>query len=124
MDIAILHYRINDDGFSYKIFNLLTNKLDHSSELFIITLYNLAIYESIKGLDDKALETINRAIEFSNKYRITSSLHLCYYEKALMEYNLNNENYKNSFEICRNITIANNNYDFLKFLEEKIKKYT
>lgn len=41
-----------------------------------------------------------------------------------MEYNLDNENYKDSFDICRNITIANNNYDFLKFLDEKIKKYT
>ncbi len=123
MNIALTLNKLKKLESSKKIFLFLLKNLDKKSQLYASTLHNLAIFKAKNKEYKQALALVNTAIDFSNKYRNSSKLHSTYYEKAIFEYRLGDENYKNSFEISRSLAKACGYNEFLKFLEEKMQKY-
>ena len=123
MNIALTLNKLKEFDFSKKIFLFLLKNLNKKSQLYASTLHNLAIFKAKNKEYKQALVLVNRAIDISNRYRNASKLHSTYYEKALFEYHLGDENYKNSFEISKTLARAYGYNDFLKFLEEKMEKY-
>lgn len=123
MNIALTLNKLKELDFSKRIFLFLLKNLDKKSQLYASTLHNLAIFKARNKEYKQALALVNMAIDFSNRYRNSSKLHSTYYQKALFEYHLGDENYKNTFEISKTLASAYGYNDFLKFLEEKIKIY-
>lgn len=123
MNIALTLNKLKQFDSSKKVFLFLLKNLDKKSQLYASTLHNLAIFKAKNKEYKQSLALINRAIDFSNKYRNSSKLHSTYYEKAIFEYRLGDQNYKNSFEISRSLAKACGYNDFLNFLEEEMQKY-
>lgn len=123
MNAALSLNKLGEFEFSKKIFLFLLKIVDKKSQIYISILHNLSIFKAREKQYKQSLTLINRAIDFSNKFRNFSKLHTSYYHRGIIEYNLGLENFRNSFELSKSLATAYGYDDFLKFLEEKMKKY-
>ena len=118
------NYELSNDYLNLVLDNmdLETNVEYNVSQLIIKVYFQLSYNSHSLSLDKKALEYADKGISYSVEKNIMFGLYVLYYRKAVAEYQLNDENYVDSFNKSITILEIQNKLELAAIYKDITKK--
>ena len=114
MNLALVHWNLKKDEMYFDILKFLSDYVSENDNLYPKILYNLSNAYGRFGNHEKELEYVSKSIDAAIRLQSLKELHFFYYTKAIAEFHLKNENWKNSIRLALSICEA--------YKQEKMKE--